>query len=75
MTNGQSANWGPLRENYEAALTAFQQREFRKAAALLGALLERYPDDGPSLVLMSRAVQALLEAAETFDPVWNMPGK
>lgn len=75
LTHGQSANWGPLRENYEAALSAFQQREFRKAAALLGALLERYPDDGPSLVLMSRAVQALLDASDTFDPVWNMPGK
>ncbi len=75
LTNGQAINWGPLRENYEAALTAFEQREFRKAAALLGALLERYPDDGPSLVLMSRAVQALLEATDTFDPVWNMPGK
>ena len=75
LTNGLAANWGPLRENYEAALNAFQQREFRKAAALLGALLERYPDDGPSLVLMSRAVQSLLDASDNFDPVWNLPGK
>lgn len=75
LTSGQSTNWGPLRDNYEAALTAFHQREFRKAAALLGALLERYPDDGPSLVLMSRAVQALLDPSETFDLVWSMPGK
>ena len=75
LTSGLAANWGPLRDNYEAALTAFQQREFRKAAALLGALLERYPDDGPSLVLMSRAVQALLEPSDTYDLVWSMPGK
>ena len=75
LTNGQSVNWFPLRDNYETALSAFHLREFRKAAALLGSLLERYPDDGPSLVLMSRAVQALLEGAENFDYVWNLPGK
>jgi adenylate cyclase len=75
LTNGQSTNWTALRDNYESALQAFQQREFRKSAALLGDLLERYPDDGPSLVLMSRAVQALLENSEHFDPVWILPGK
>lgn len=75
LSTGQSANWIALRDNYEAALLAFQQREFRKSAALLGDLLERFPDDGPSLVLMSRAVQSLLDGAENFDPVWNLPGK
>lgn len=75
LTNGQVPNWGALREKYEAAHAAFQQRDFRKAVALLGDLLERFPDDGPSLVLVSRAVQALLDGAENFDPVWNLPGK
>ncbi len=75
LTSGQAANWTSLRDNYEAALQAFQQREFRKSAALLGDLLERFPDDGPSLVLMSRAVQALLEGSEHFDPVWNLQAK
>ena len=64
-----------LREKYEAAHTAFQQRDFRKAVALLGDLLERFPDDGPSLVLVSRAVQALLDGSENFDAVWSLPGK
>lgn len=75
LTDGQSSNWTVLRDNYEAALLAFQQREFRKSAALLGDLLERFPDDGPSLVLMSRAVQSLLDNSEHFDPVWNLSGK
>ena len=75
LTSGQSTNWTALRDNYEAALLAFNQREFRKSAALLGDLLERFPDDGPSLVLMSRAVQALLDGSEHFDPVWNLQGK
>lgn len=75
LTSGQSGNWTVLRDNYEAALQAFDQREFRKSAALLGDLLERYPDDGPSLVLMSRAVQALLNGTENFSSVWDLPGK
>lgn len=75
LTDGQSANWGPLRDHYELALSAFHNQEFRKSAALLGDLLEKYPDDGPSLVLMHRAVQSLLDGAEHFDPVWILPGK
>ncbi|MDB5391376.1 MAG: Adenylate cyclase [Planctomycetaceae bacterium] len=75
LTTGMSANWGPLREHYESALQAFHNKDFRKSAALLGDLLEKYPDDGPSLVLMNRAVQALLDGLENFDPVWNLPGK
>jgi adenylate cyclase len=75
LSDGQSAGWGPLREHYESALHAFHHKDFRKSAALLGDLLEKYPDDGPSLVLMNRAVQALLDGLENFDPVWNLPGK
>lgn len=75
LSSGMAANWRPLRDQYELALTAFNNKDFRKSAALLGDLLEKYPDDGPSLVLMSRAVQSLLDGLENFDPVWNLPGK
>lgn len=75
LTDGRSTQWSSLRDQYESALQLFHQKEFRKSAALLGDLLEKYPDDGPSLVLMSRAVQSLLEGVENFDPVWNVAGK
>jgi hypothetical protein len=35
----------------------------------LCSLLEEFPDDGPSLQLMSRTIGA------DFDPVWTLPGK
>lgn len=75
LSSVHSPNRVTLRDNYEAALQAYQQKEFRKSAALLGDLLERFPDDGPSLVLMSRTVQSLLDGADSFDPVWVLPGK
>jgi adenylate cyclase len=75
LTDGRAPNWIFLRDQYEMALQLFHQKEFRKSAALLGDLLEKFPDDGPSLVLMSRAVQSLLDGVEDFDPVWKMTGK
>jgi adenylate cyclase len=68
--------WHRLRTEYESALHLFETEEFRKASSLLGQLLDDYPDDGPSLLLMSRVVDALLKNdAKEFDPVWELPGK
>ncbi len=67
--------WSALRDSYEKALTAFEQGDFRQAAALLGSLLVEHADDGPSLVLLSRAVQAVVEAGSQSGPVWVLPGK
>ena len=60
---------------YENALTLFEKKEFRQTTRILGKLLPEFPADGPSLVLMTRAVQCLVESPEAFDPVWNLPGK
>ena len=68
--------WHRLRTEYESALNYFESGEFRKASSLLGNLLDDYPDDGPSLLLMSRVVDELLRAdMKKFDPVWELPGK
>lgn len=68
--------WHRLRTEYETALHLFESAEFRKASGLLGQLLDDYPDDGPSLLLMSRVVEALLKTnGGEFDPVWELPGK
>ena len=65
----------PLHERYEQALNHFEQADFRQAAAILGQLLVEFPDDGPTLVLMSRVVEAMLGDPEAFDPVWQLSGK
>lgn len=67
--------WQGLKQNYEIALAQFERREFRQAARTLGNMLPDFPEDGPSFVLMTRAVQCLVEEPEKFDPVWNLPGK
>ena len=51
---------------------------FNRASAVLGDLLVRFPEDGPSLMLMSRVVDAMLgkkDEGEVFDSVWELPGK
>ena len=69
-------HWPELKVKYEKALEEFDARNFRPAARILSNLLgEVVHDDGPSLVLLSRAVNALVGDAEEKHPVWNLPGK
>ena len=72
----EDAAWQQLTREFSTALTLFEAGEFRKASSVLGSLLEEYPNDGPSLLLMSRAVTELLRHdSSKFDPVWELPGK
>ncbi len=48
----------------------FVARDGLVAAMLLGT----FPDDGPSLILLARAANAIVQEA-AFDPVWELPGK
>jgi adenylate cyclase len=47
---------------YEDALAAFEAGDFSRAARVLGGLLDAFPGDGPSLVLLSRAVDAMVQS-------------
>lgn len=69
------ATWQSLKDHYEEALRAYENREFFLAARILGNLLENHPADGPTLVLLSRAVAALADDEEPFSPVWNLREK
>ncbi|MFV1969212.1 MAG: adenylate/guanylate cyclase domain-containing protein, partial [Pirellulaceae bacterium] len=62
-------------QRYEEALAEFEQKNLLEAASLLGKLLGEDPQDGPSLLLMSRIVDALVLHPDGFDPVWELPGK
>lgn len=68
-------DWDALRNTYEGALTEFESRRFREAARSLGNLIIEYPNDGPSLMLMSRVASSLLEDHPAFDPAFLLPGK
>ncbi|MBD3673710.1 MAG: response regulator [Planctomycetaceae bacterium] len=73
----ETDGWLSLSQRYEQALEAFENQEFRLAASMLGDLLVHHPSDGPSLLLMSRAVNELIkdDDEEPFDPVWHLSGK
>lgn len=60
---------------YEEALQAFDAGRFAAAAKILGDLLAGIPDDGPALVLLSRAVACMIDEPADFSPVWKLPGK
>ena len=64
-----------LTEEYRQALHEFEAGEFRTAARMLANLLNQFPDDGPSLVLLKRSVQALVDGPNKEHPVWLLGGK
>lgn len=70
-------DWSEISRRYEQSLDAFEGREFREAASLLGDLLVHQPSDGPSLLLMSRSVNELVKDGDPddFDPVWTLSEK
>jgi adenylate cyclase len=68
-------SWLQLKKGYEEALEEFSGRRFREACRILGDLIPRHRNDGPALILLSRAVACLVEEPDPFDPVWELPGK
>jgi adenylate cyclase len=69
------AGWAALAAGYEEALGRFERREFASAMRVLFQLLTDHPDDGPALVLLSRAIAHRDGDPSAFDPVWELPGK
>jgi adenylate cyclase len=69
------SEWIELKRDYESALDEFSRGEFRQACRILGRLILEHPDDGPSLLLLARAVGCLVNPPSLFDPVMVLEGK
>jgi len=69
------AGWPEARVEYEKALEEFENKNFSRAARILGNWRAQQPDDAPALVLLYRAVQCMVEEPTPFDPVWVLAGK
>lgn len=64
-----------LCRRYEQALQAFEVGDPKRAAGGLASLVQDYPDDRPTIMLLSRAVERLTQSDGVFDPVWNLTQK
>jgi adenylate cyclase len=67
--------WAQRGREYEQALEAFERGDFHRAAQGVGNLLGQCHQDGPSLVLLSRAAHRLIETCPDLNPVWELPDK
>ena len=59
----------------EEALVTLERLDFAAATRQAGALLESHPNDGPSILTLSRATDALVRDGQGFDELWMPPGK
>jgi adenylate cyclase len=83
LADPATADWPDLKQGYETALAAFEAvagqpgkaGELRVVSRALAALLASHQNDGPSLLLLSRAVNAMLPKAAPAEAVWELPGK
>jgi hypothetical protein len=64
-----------LCQQYQMALDSFEKEELTRATRILSEILRVHPDDGPTLLLLSRTVNALMHREQPFDPVFDLPGK
>jgi adenylate cyclase len=67
--------WADAKKEYEAGLAEFEKRDFHQAARILANLRGKCPDDGPALLLLSRAVNGMVQEPAPIDLVWELPGK
>ncbi len=60
---------------YESALRAFETGKLKEAAGQLASLVQEYPEDRPTIILLSRTVEQLTMPNPDFDPVWHLARK
>jgi adenylate cyclase len=75
LTREEDGRWSELKRRYESALKAYEDEELLNATKILGNLVADYPDDGPTQLLLSRAVNAVVHSDDEFDPVWSLSEK
>ncbi len=75
LVSKATVQWPEICTKYEKALGDFENRRFRRAAQVLGNLLVEYPQDGPTLRLLARTVNAMANGPDPTHPVWVLDSK
>lgn len=67
--------WREMSRRYESALQSFDASDLTSAARELASLVHDHPEDSPSVVLLGRVVDAIMQRAETVNPVLVLDSK
>jgi adenylate cyclase len=62
-------------QEYERGLRHYEAEELSQAIQAFSAILGKNIDDGPTQLMLTRAVDRLKRAGTPFDPVVELPGK
>ena len=68
-------HWEELSQLYEEALSDFENQNFECTASILGQALTSFPHDGPAMLLLSRAIQMLMQSETVFTRDWELNSK
>ena len=71
----QKPGWSQIAKDYEIALKAFEEHKLLTTSGTLSQVVARETYDGPTMVLLSRAVDAWSRDQQKYDPVWTLPSK
>ena len=75
LKNNADDNWQELKREYEKGLAFYEDGELAQASALMASIITRWPDDRPSMMLLSDAVKALQIDENQFEPVLQLVQK
>ena len=67
--------WSQLKVDYEAGLEFYERGELREASQKMASVINRFPDDGPAVHLLSDSVSGLTKSADEFNSVWKLSQK
>ena len=75
LTSNRGPTWNHIVENYELALKAWEQHKLQSAIESLSQVISKVSQDGPTMVLLARAVDVWSRDQHDYDPVWTLPSK
>lgn len=75
LMSEEEANENLVNRYQEGLLLYESGTQFRLAARLFGELVQKYPEDGPSLIMLERSVRNLVNPKADFNPVWEASTK
>jgi len=71
----EAPTWRTMRDKYESSLALFESGDFSGAARQLATLVHEFPDDQPSLILLGRVVEVLIDKSKPVDSIWRLRSK